>query len=52
MKRLVDAVLLEHVAPVSTRSAPEQRAQVVEQLVGGGFGDAGVALRSPTGHWG
>ena len=44
VKRLVDAVLVAHVAPGQHAVGAEQRAQVVEQLLGGGVGQAPVLL--------
>ena len=44
VKGLVDAVLVAHVAPGEHAVGAEQRAQVVEQLLGGGVGEAPVLL--------
>jgi len=44
MKRLVDAVLVAHVAPGQHAVGAEQPAQVVQQLLGGGVGQAPVLL--------
>ena len=44
MKRLVDAVLVAHVAPGEHPVGAEQRAQVVEQLLGGALGEAPALL--------
>ena len=44
MKRLVDAVLIEHVAPGEHPLGAQQRAQVVEQLLDGGLGEASALL--------
>ena len=44
VKGLVDAVLVEHVAPGQHAVGAEQRAQVVEQLLGGGVGQTPVLL--------
>ena len=44
MKRLVDAVLVAHVAPGEHAVGAQQRAQVVEQLLGRGLGQASALL--------
>ena len=44
MKRLVDAVLLEHVAPGEHPVGAQQRAQVVEQPLDGALGEASTLL--------
>ena len=44
MKRLVDAVLLEHVAPGKHPVGAEQCAQVVEQLLDRVVGEASMLL--------
>ena len=44
MKRLVDAVLVAHVAPGQHAVGAEQRTQVVEQLLGGVVGEASTLL--------
>ena len=44
MKRLVDAVLLEHVAPGEHPVGAQQCAQVVEQPLDGALGEASMLL--------
>ena len=50
MKRLVHAVLIEHVAPGEHPLGAQQRAQVVEQLLDGGLGEASALLCDHRGH--